>query len=253
MGEASVTDLEFVRWTTKVAADALLAAQLVDAPACMRFPTMLKGDLDSARSADLSWVATAVSLDPGSFRWYESWDERPACEALKTQTSIAIHEAGHMVMNEQFFEAGTCCAVALSLGGQSGLSWRQRARCRAAMFETLGVHLLRTSGLYAGTLAELMAAGQRWTMPLMDIDRDDFRSANKVLMAVEGQPLLSMMAKAQQIALSVLAMSWPRVIEIAEQLMLHGSYAAEIKAENQINPSALMGSGADGPAGEVGG
>jgi hypothetical protein len=248
-----MTDLEFARWTTKVAADAVLAAQLVSAPSCMRFPTMLKGDLDSARGADLSWVASVVSIDPSSFRSFEEWDKRPAIESLKTQTSIAIHEAGHMVMNEQFLVPGTCCAVALSLGGRSGLSWHPRTSYRIDVIQLLGAPLIKASGSYAGRLAELMASGSRWTLPVMDIDQDDFREANKVLTAVEGQPLLAMMAKAQQIALGVLHLRWPRLIEIAEQLVAHGSYAAEIKAENQLQLPGVIAGSPVVAAGEVGG
>lgn len=248
-----MTDLEFVRWTTKVAADATLAATLVGAPSCMRFPPMPVGDIHSASSVDLSWVTSVAALDPSSFRELEYWKDRPACESLKTQTSVAIHEAAHMVCNEQFLEAGTNVAVAISMGGCSGMSWHPTTRYRPDLIGLLDKTLMVTAGNYAGRLAELMAAGRRWTMPVMDFDQDDFRHSHAVLTKIEDQPLLAMMASSQQLALRVLHQCWPRVIEIAEQLMTHSSYAAEIQAENQINPSALLGSGAGGTAGEVGG
>lgn len=248
-----MTDLEFVRWTTKVAADATLAASLVGAPSCMRFPPMPVGDIHSARRVDLSWVTSALSLDPSSFRALEDWKERLACDSIKTQTSVAIHEAAHMVCNEQFLEAGTNTAVAISMGGSSGLSWHPTTRYRPDLIGVLDKTTMVSAGNYAGRLAEMMAAGQRWTMPLIDLDQDDFRDARELLMKIGDQHPLFLIGRAQQLALRVLHQCWPRVMDIAEQLLVHSSYAAEIKAENQINPSALLGSGADETAGEVGG
>lgn len=242
-----MTDLEFARWTTKVAADAMLAATLVDAAPGSRFLPVAEGSLDAALSADLSWVESATRLEPYSFLAFEILDR----DSPRSRASTAIHEAGHMVINEQVLEAGTSTAVALSLGGRSGLSWHPKTRYRAELIALLDKRLLAAAGSYAGRLAELMAAGQRWTKPVLDVGTDDFKHGHDVLMEIsQGDSLLPLMASSQQLALRVLQQCWPRVIEIAEQLLAHESYAAEIKAENQINPSALTGSGAGGAAGD---
>lgn len=247
-----MTELEFLRWTTKVGADAALAVDMLQASEGHRFPHR---EVGSIKPVDLSWVPAAAALDPATIDGYTLWNEGVHGDFHDTQASVAIHEASHLAMNEQIRRPDTLLAAALSEGGYSGISNRSTGPARAEVMAAAPDWVVLTSAWYAGRLGELMASGAQWTRPITDPGQTDFQRSHNVLML---QPvdhdhlLINMMAQAQQFALRVLHARWGRVVEVAQHLLEHGTYACVIEANNQINPSALKGSGAGGPADELG-
>lgn len=160
--------------------------------------------------------------NPRSLKRCWPWQFRPAM--VRNLVSIAHHEAGHIVALEWVGLGPTLSAWATSKQGAAYHGIKPGTYADGPPDESGEITAAGASMFHAGLMAELLLAGLAWTGPIYYPRESDYQRANDMLREAFGHCSSAGHAYAQRTALHIVSSRWPRVMEIARDLIECGEW-----------------------------
>lgn len=179
-------------------------------------------------TADAPWVGAASRPpfyqfpDDASLRRSWAWQQHPlAGESLER---VAFHEAGHVVLLGWLGVTEVHARAQPHRGEVNVLSALPQMDPDNAPLERPDLAATAAAIFHAGTCAELLAAGQPWTGPVLRLQQTDHQRAEAMLCQVFGAHASGAHAYAQMAALHVLSHRWELVCGVASVLAREGRF-----------------------------
>lgn len=183
-------------------------------------------DRQRTRAASLARCELVTLPYPASSTLRRARHWQSALPTTPDLTRVAVHEAGHVVMMEWIGMTGLS-ATATPTSGRANFPIDPQNLPDPSPDSTGELAATAASIFHGGMMAEFLHAGIEWTGPVFYPKQLDYINADKMLQTRFGRHSSAAHAFAQKVALHILHTRWARVLDIAAQLVAHGSWQSE--------------------------